>query len=104
MGIIGIILLVLSGLTSLVCWIMVLVKMFKSGQTGLGILSIFCAIVAFVWGWIKAGELGLKKIMLAWSVAVVVSIIGNILAAPSLAKLQSDAMQGYQIEESADGM
>src|SRR5262249_50665035 len=45
------------GLVSLVCYILIVVKMFQAGQTGLGVLSIitfFCLIglfITLIWGW-----------------------------------------------------
>jgi hypothetical protein len=66
---------------SLVCFIIVLVRMFQSGNTGLGIATIilgFCCyiggIIAFVWGWMNAPRLGLQKVMLVWTIAWVVKI------------------------------
>ena len=49
------------GIAWLVCFIMVLIKMFQQGQTGLGIACIvlvFCVgiggLIAFIFGWINA--------------------------------------------------
>ena len=66
---------------SLVCFIMVLIKMFQSGQTGLGIACIvlvFCVVgglIAFIYGWMKADEWKIKNVMIAWSVCLVLGII-----------------------------
>lgn len=68
-------------LGALICFIMVLVQMFKRGQTGLGIACIvltFCGIgplVALVYGWIKSSEWGIQKLMLAWTALAVLSVI-----------------------------
>ena len=67
-----------TGITALVCWIMVLIQIFKSGQTGLGILGIFCPLFTFIYGWMKAKEFGIKNIMIIWSVAVVLSVVVNL--------------------------
>jgi hypothetical protein len=73
------------GIGSLVCFVLVVVEMFKREQTGLGIaciVLIFCGIggiIAFVYGWIKANEWGLQKIMLAWTVCLVVGIAVNVM-------------------------
>lgn len=78
-GPVGIIL-ILLGLTSLVCFILVVVRMFQEGQTGLGIvtiLTLFCGIgglIAFVYGWIKSKDWNLQTVMLVWTVVVVASI------------------------------
>ena len=44
--------------------IILLVKLFKNGGVGLGILGVFCAPFAYVWGWMKAGELKHKALMI----------------------------------------
>lgn len=76
----------LLSLLSLGCFIMVVVKMFQHGQTGLGIACIvlvICAgigaLIAFVYGWIKSGEWNIKNIMLAWTAAIIVNILLSII-------------------------
>jgi hypothetical protein len=71
---------------SLVCLILVLVKMFQQGKTGLGIacilLVLFCGIgvlVTFVYGWMNATEWGIKNVMLAWTACIVVGILCNVI-------------------------
>ena len=58
-----------------ICWILVLIKMFQNGQTGLGILSIFCGIVAFIYGWVKVNEWNLKTVMIVWTACWALSIV-----------------------------
>jgi hypothetical protein len=67
---------------SLVCFIMVVVKMFQNGQTGLGIASIvliFCCgiggLIAFVYGWMKSAEWSIQNIMMAWTGCIVLNIL-----------------------------
>jgi hypothetical protein len=74
----------LTAIVSLVCLILVLVKIFQSGQTGLGIacavLSL-CGIgvlITFIVGWINASKWGINNIMLIWTVAVVLGIITGV--------------------------
>jgi hypothetical protein len=75
---------ILINVVVLVCFILVLVKMFQHGQTGLGIATAVTAIcgigflIAFVYGWIKSSEWNLKPVMLAWTAAIVVGIALNI--------------------------
>ena len=62
---------------SLVCWVMTLIKIFpdkeKNGVVH-GIIGIVtCGIWAFIWGWINSGRLNLKKLMIIWTVAIVLS-------------------------------
>jgi hypothetical protein len=73
------------GIAWLVCFIMVLIKMFQQGQTGLGIACIvlvFCVgiggLIAFIFGWINAQKWGIKNIMMAWTACWVIAIILNI--------------------------
>ena len=65
----------ICGLISLVCWILVLVKIFQSGSIGLGILGIICPLFAFIYGWMKADEFGIRNIMLAWSVCIGINLV-----------------------------
>jgi hypothetical protein len=68
-GLVGVV-----GLVSLVCWILVLIKIFQGGNIGLGILGIICPIFTFVYGWVKVDQYQIKNIMIIWSVAIVISI------------------------------
>ena len=71
------ILIILAGIVNLVCWIYVLVKIFQDGKIGIGIVGIICPLVAFIYGWMKADELGIKQVMLIWTVGIIVSMIAN---------------------------
>jgi hypothetical protein len=68
----------LCSLGSVVCWVMVLLKMFPAEGALKGILGIICGLYAFVWGWMNAGKFGIKNIMLAWTVLVLLSIVANV--------------------------
>ena len=68
------ILMILFGLVSLVCWIMVLIQMFKVQGALHGILGIICGLYAFIWGWMNANELNIKTIMIIWTVCFVVQM------------------------------
>jgi hypothetical protein len=70
------------GIGSLVCFILVLIQMFQHGQTGLGIaciVLIFCvgigALIAFVYGWMKATEWNIKNVMMAWTGCWIVGVL-----------------------------
>lgn len=56
---------------SFVCWIIVLIQMFKRQHVGLGVVGILCALVAFVYGWIKAREWGITMVMLVWTACLI---------------------------------
>jgi len=79
-------LLAVGGIGSLVCWIMVLIKMFQNEKPLIGVLGILCSLWAFIWGWMKATSLGLKKIMMLWTLCLVITIIGNIINGASIAQ------------------
>jgi len=64
----------LLGLANLVLFIMVLVKLFQNEGVGKGILGIICSIYTFIWGWMKHKELGITKIMTAWTILIVVNL------------------------------
>jgi len=66
---------VVAGIGSIVCWIIVLIKLFQNGQILLGVVSIFCGIVAFVMGWMNADKWNIKKVMLIWTVCILVSVV-----------------------------
>lgn len=89
MAIIGSILSIIAGIGSLICWIMVLIKMFPAEGALKGILAIICALYAFIWGWINASRFNLKNVMIAWSVCILISIFAGILQGGSA------AMQGF---------
>lgn len=72
-------LLLVVGLGSLICWIIVLTKLFPAGGPLLGILGILCGLYAFIWGWMNAGQQGLKKIMQIWTACIVVGIVLNVV-------------------------
>ncbi len=86
MSIVGQILSGIGGLGGLVCFILVLVQMFKREKTGLAItclvLFLCCGIgylIAFIFGWIKNKEWNITTIMLVWTVCWIMYIIGYIL-------------------------
>lgn len=95
MFVIGIALLAVGGLGSLACWVMVLIKMFQNDKPLIGVLGIICGLWAFIWGWMKSNTLGLKKIMLLWTLCFGVSIVGNVLYGIGIAaKIQSGIKDG----------
>jgi hypothetical protein len=65
----------IAGLGCLVCLILVVVKMYQNEGILKAILGLICGIYAFIWGWINAGRLGIKNVMIAWTVLILVSIV-----------------------------
>ncbi|MFL5342905.1 MAG: hypothetical protein ACJ8F7_22450 [Gemmataceae bacterium] len=66
------------GLVMLICLILVIVKMFQNGATGLGIATILSSclcgigtIVALIAGWMNADRWGIRQLMLVYTVACI---------------------------------
>ena len=59
---------------SIVCWIIVVIKMFQTAGVVQGILGIICGLWAFIWGWMNSEKVG-KNIMLAWTVVIILSFV-----------------------------
>ncbi len=67
--------LVIINILCFVFFVMVLVKLFKNEGALKGILGFFCSIYTFIWGWLKHKQLGMTKIMTAWSILTVVGMV-----------------------------
>lgn len=72
-------LLIAASVGSLVCLILVLLKLFPDKGVGWGIFGIICGLYTFIWGWQNAERHGLQKIMLIWTACFVASIVLNVL-------------------------
>ncbi len=79
------ILIAIAGIVSLVCWIMILIKIFNE-SIGLGILGIICGLFAFVYGWVKVKEYNCKNVMMAWTAAFIVTIVANALGGAAVVR------------------
>lgn len=55
------------GLAWLVCFVMVLIKMFQTEGPLYGILGLICGLYAMIWGWMNAEKLNIKNLMMAWT-------------------------------------
>ena len=83
---------IIMQITCFVFFIMVLVKLFKNEGALKGILGFIFGIYAFIWGWIKHKELALTKVMVAWSVLTVASIVmAPVIVASGTAELMNYA-------------
>lgn len=66
----------LVGLVALVMFIMVLIKQFQTAGPVHGIIGIVtCGIWTFIWGWMNAGTLNIRNLMLIWTLCIVVNIV-----------------------------
>lgn len=103
-GIVGLIVMVVFAviaIISFVCWIKVLIALFKKEGAGLGILGILCSIYAFIWGWLKSTELGLKKTMVWWTICIVGAVILWFVAAASMVGLAASSPEFQKALEDA---
>lgn len=62
---------------ALVCYVTVVIQMFMHGDTGVAIASLvlFCCggpLIAFIFGWTKAGEWENGLLMLAWTLCTLI--------------------------------
>jgi hypothetical protein len=66
---------------SFICFIMVLIKQFQEGGAVHGIIGIItCGIWTLIWGWMNAGRLNIKNLMMIWTLLIVVCIILNVVS------------------------
>lgn len=66
-------LLVFVGL--IICQIFVAVKIFQADGALKGIIALLCGLFGLIWGWMNADRLGVKQIMMIWSVLIIIYII-----------------------------
>jgi hypothetical protein len=70
-------LLILTGIGSLICLIIVLTKLFPEEGVGKGILGIICGLYTFFWGWQNKDQHNLQTVMIIWTILFVLSILLN---------------------------
>lgn len=66
-------------IAGLIYFIIVLIKQFQNQGVIHGVLGLFCGIYTFIWGWISAERLGIRNVMLLWTLSVVISIGGAVI-------------------------
>ena len=66
-------------LGSIICFVIVLIKLFQDKGPLHGILGLICGLYTLIWGWMNAGRLNIKNIMMIWTLLIVVGIILNVL-------------------------
>jgi hypothetical protein len=75
LGILGMV----AGLGSFICFIIVLIKQFQNAGVVHGIIGIItCGIWTFIWGWMNAGRLNLRNIMMIWTVLWLAALVLNV--------------------------
>ena len=83
------ILLILVLLANIACFIIVLIKLFQDKGALHGILGLICSLYTFIWGWMNAGRLNIKNIMIIWTVIILLQIILNAVFGASMAGMPS---------------
>ena len=66
-------------LACLVCYIIVLVKLFKDKGPIHGVLGLLCGLYTFIWGWINAFRHNLLFVMIAWTFLLLLSGLVNVV-------------------------
>ena len=59
----------------IICQIIVAIKIFQNDGALKGILALICGLFGLIWGWMNATRLGIKNIMIIWSLLIVVYLI-----------------------------
>lgn len=72
-------------LGAIICQILVLIRMFKDAGVVQGIIGLICGLWAFIWGWMNSGRLGIRNIMIIWTIliilyAIIFSLAGGMAA------------------------
>jgi hypothetical protein len=63
----------LLGLANLICYIIVLVKLFNDKGVLHGVLGLLCGVYAFIWGWMNVSRQNLMFVMIAWTLLILVT-------------------------------
>lgn len=73
---------IIATIVMIICWIMVLIKLFQEKGVLHGILGIICSLYPFIWGWIHVKRLNIMNVMIVWSVCwVLTMVLGNYVQA-----------------------
>jgi len=82
-GLIGILAL-LVWLGWLICFIIVLLKLFQNEGVVKGILGLICALYTFIWGWMNSDKLGIRNIMMIWTLLIILCVVFNFVFGVSM--------------------
>ena len=69
----------LVNLLCLICFIIVLIKLFQNEGALKGILGLICGLYTFIWGWMNATKLNIKTVMMIWTLLIIVAIIITVM-------------------------
>ena len=69
-------LILLLNLAWFVLFIMVLIRQFKTAGPIHGIIGIItCSLWTFIWGWMNAGKLNIKNLMIIWTLIILLYLV-----------------------------
>jgi hypothetical protein len=71
MGILALVVL----LACIICQVIVAIKIFQNDGALKGILALICGLFGLIWGWMNATRLGVKNIMIIWTLLIVIYLI-----------------------------
>jgi len=65
----------------LICFIIVLIKQFKTAGAVHGIIGIItCGLWTLIWGWMNSGKLNIRNLMLIWTLLLIICIVLNVMS------------------------
>jgi len=67
----------LVGIGCLICFIIVLIKLFQNEGALKGILGLICGLYTFIWGWMNSDKLGIRNIMMIWTLLIIIQLLLN---------------------------
>jgi len=59
----------------IICQIIVAIKIFQNDGALKGIIALLCGLFGLIWGWMNSERLGVKNIMIIWTLLIVVYVI-----------------------------
>lgn len=59
----------------IICQIIVAIKIFQNDGALKGIIALICGLFGLIWGWMNADRLGVKNIMIIWTLLIVIYVI-----------------------------
>ncbi len=59
----------------IICQIIVAIKIFQNDGALKGILALICGLFGLIWGWMNAARLGVKNLMMIWTLLIVIYLI-----------------------------
>ncbi|MFZ4765420.1 MAG: hypothetical protein ACOYMN_10740 [Roseimicrobium sp.] len=98
------------GFISFICTVMIWVKTFKNGGVGLGLLSVFCAPVPLILGWVKAKEWNMVKLMTTYTITIALAVVlytgatVAMLQSPEGQKVIKDSMEQIKQQQQPQGL